>query len=464
MEYESRQIKWYWFLLFLMYCGAVSYLLFSGNPYLYSHQELKAALSSGNVLQKTAIPEHVESNGKVSAVTYFTRYNFEHTGVDPLGTPRLRDYSEFEKHEVQTGIPDFDVKNIVSDSSGFYISGKGPWVVAVGVDGQTRWKFRFRSLSQDRSLWPVLLDETSAYLVHPGGEIVCLNKNDGSIRWVLETDQEIVGMPFLWKDHVIVPTKKLNAIQMILVKRGNGARENATPQIDIKPTYILSDFPAQRSLIAVFDNKVVAINPETWELTWSQLLTDPIKGPAVVVDNMVYVATLGAKVIKIDGSKKGKIDWECDLEKPPASAPSFVPAVNRLTILDTSGTLSSIDVKTGKIAWTYSTENKNPLVDTWSVRLSAKYIEEFKMDWLHKGWTVFSPCATKKFCIFTPNKGQIIEKVQLSGAPLTLPLQFERRWVFLTQSKPGQLSVSHIVEENEIKKLKGATARSAEEH
>lgn len=462
MDYDSREVKWYWLILFSLYCGAVGYLLFSGNPYLYSNKELIAALSSADLLQKSVIPAKPDSPPRTGVSTFFERYNFERTGVDPAGVPRLKNYVEYQKYEVKTGLDDFEFKSVVSDDSGFYVTGKSPWVVAIGLNGEARWRFRFRDLKAEQSLLPVLLDESSAYLVHPEGEIVCLNKTDGSIRWVLETDLPVAGTPFLWQGHVIVPFKAAKEMQLLQVQRTTGIREKATPKLDAKPGFILSYSPVLKALIAAFDNKVVAIDPDNWNSLWTQTLTDPIKGPAVVVENMIYVATLGAKLVKIDGGKKGKVEWEVDLEKPPASAPSFVPAIQRLTILDTSGMLSAVDLKTGKVAWTYSTENKNPLTDTWSVRLSAKYIEEFKMDWLHKGWTVWSPCSNKRFCIFTPNKGQLMERVSLSGTPVTLPLQTDHGWMFLTETKPGQLAILHVMSENDIKKLKAEQAKAAE--
>lgn len=74
------------------------------------------------------------------------------------------------------------------------------------------------------------------------------------------------------------------------------------------------------------------------------------------------------------------------------------------------------------------------------------------MDWLHKGWTIWAPCGTSRFCIFTPNKGQLIQRVSLSVAPLTLPLQVERRWVFFGQ-KGDKYMLSHIAEGKEIRKM-----------
>jgi len=198
---------------------------------------------------------------------------------------------------------------------------------------------------------------------------------------------------------------------------------------------------------------VIALDPDDWQQQWFLTLTDPVKGAAVVVGTQIYAATLAAKVVKIDGAKKGKLEWEADIVKPPVSPPSFLPVVGRLAVLDTTGQLSEIDAKSGKVYWRVPTENHNPLVETWSARLKGAHIEEFKMDWLQKGWTTWSPCYDSSFCIYTP-KGGLITRVRLSGRPIALPLGVDRRWIFLSQSKPGHYVVSQIVEDQEVKKLK----------
>jgi hypothetical protein len=260
----------------------------------------------------------------------------------------------------------------------------------------------------------------------------------------------------LWQTKLIVPVKAEKGIQLLIVNRADGIKEEKMPKLEMKPGFMLSRANASGNLIATVDNKVLAIDPETWTVEWSQTLTEPVRGPAVTVDGMIYVSTLGAKLMKLDGNKKGKLEWEAELEKSPATAPAYLPIMNRLSFIDTGGALVALDAKTGKGLWRMATENKNDLQETWSARLKGNHIEEFKMDWLHKGWTIGAPCSDRRFCIFTPNKGQMVARIQLNGEPLTLPLAHGRRWVFFTRTKSGQYSISHVLEESEIKALRKA--------
>ncbi len=454
MDYESRKVKWYWLFLFLIYSSGAVYVLFQGNPYLYSHLELRTALVSGADAQLTTIPSAPQLAGKTGTPTYYSRYNFERTAIDPLGSPRSRTYEEYEHFPVEHGLKNFDPANIAYDHNGFYITGKNEWVIAIGLDGKVMWKYRFLKAPGERGLLPPMVDESYVYVVHPQGEVVAVNKVTGEIHWLLPQNAEVVANPFIRGDQIVLPVKGTQGVQMILIDRASGTRSEKSPRLEIKPGFHISKAPSAGVLIATVDNKVIAINPETWAIEWSQTLTDPVKGPAVIYENQIFIATLGAKIIKLEANKKGKIDWELDLEKPAASPPAYLPLMHRLSFLDTAGALVAVDAKTGKSLWRYGIENKNVLTETWSARLKGNNIEEFKMDWLHKGWTIWSPCSERRFCILTPNKGQMITRVQLSGEPLVLPLQLDRRWVFFLKGKAGQYLISHVLDEAEIKSVK----------
>lgn len=437
----------------MLFSLAVIYLLFSSNPYLYSHIELRAALLSGEQGDLQTIPSKPDTSAKLGGATFLSRYNWERTATDPLGSGRSKNLIEYEHHKVNHGIEGFDVQNLSSDDSGFFVSGKMPWVAAIGFDGQPIWKYRFLSVPEDRSILPVLLDGENAYLIHPEGHIASLKKRSGAVNWLLSLGQEVIAPPFIWGQSLAIPVKGPSGVAFRMIDRHTGQAEKVKVNLEIKPNFQLSFHEELRVLIAAYDNKVLAIDPETWGVAWAQSLTEPVRGPAVIAEQSVFITTLAGKLIKMDG-RRGKIDWEIDLEHPPASSPSYLPALQRLVFLDAGNGLVTVEAKTGKIFWRNTLENRNPLVETWSARLKANHIEEFGMDWLHKGWTIWSPCSDRKFCIFTPVKGQLIARLDLSGAPMALPTSADRKLVFFTQLKDGEYGVSQVLELSEIKKMK----------
>jgi len=459
MDYESRKVKWYWVFAFCAYCVAVAYLLFKGNPLLYSKLDLRSSLDQGEFVHRQTIPAHPEEIAE-SAPTFYQRYNFQRTATDPQNSPRAKGYEEYEHKAIDFEAENLDAQNVTGDASGFFVSGKTPWAAAISADGSIRWKYRFKDLPAGKAIYPVLVDENSAYLIHPMGDVVCLNKATGEIRWVNSVKSEVVADPVIWKKALIIPSKSSNGVQMIGVDRVTGHVDEDSPNLDLKPGFLLSHAPELGALIATVDNNVIALDPTEWQMLWSVTLTDPIKGPVVVAGTQLYAATLAAKVVKIDGAKKGKVDWEAEIVKPPASSPTYLPAMNRLSILDTSGALSHIDAKSGKVYWRVAAENRNPLTDTWSARLKSKYIEEYSMDWLHKGWTIWTPCYDSSFCVFTPKSG-LITRIKLSGRPVALPVALDHRWLFLSHTKGSEYVVSQMLEDAEIKQIKAEKEKPA---
>lgn len=462
MEYESRRVKWYWLILFVIYSSGACYVLYSGNPLLYSHHELRGALLQSADETVSTIPTEPETLPKVGSQTFFLRFNSARTGLDPSPGVRGKGYEEYEKHEVSTGINGWTPQHILSDQSGFYITSNTPWIVAIATDGTIKWRYRFLQEPTEKGFSPPLLDEFSFFVIHPKGELVALDKQSGHIRWILPLHVNLVADPFIWRGFLILPTKGTKGIELVLINRTDGKKSDESPKLDLKAEFKISQAPGVEQIIVTADNKVLAINPETWAVNWSQTLTEPIKGPATLVENDIYVATLGAKLFKLDGSRKGKIIWETVLEKPAIHSPTVLPIMSRLSLIDAAGALSTVDMKTGKVFWRYGIEAKGALAETWSSRLSAKHIEENKMDWLHKGWTIWTGCGAKNVCIYTPLKGQIINRLVLSGEPIAQPLLVDKRLVFFTQTRPGVYLISHQIEDGEVKRLRKQAAEASE--
>ncbi len=399
---------------------------------------------------------------KPGAPSHFYRYNSARTGVDPSGATRGKGYEEYEKHEVKTGIENWKPEHFAFDATGFYVTGESSWVVALGLDGKPRWRYHFLDSPGERGLLPPLLDEAHAYVIHPSGEVVAFDKANGELRWLLPLKADIVANPFFWGSLIVLPTKGKQGIELVFVSRSNGKPVAENPRLDIKPGFQVAH-ANDDVLIVTVDTKVIAIDPENWAVAWSQTMTEPLRpDPAVIFDNDVFVTTLGGKLLKLDIARKGKVDWEIQLEKPAAAPPTVMPIMGRLAIVDTSGALSTVDIKTGKVYWRYGIDSKGIVMDPWASRLSAKHIEENKMDWLHKGWTIWAMCGERRACFYTPLKGLLINRLNLAGEPMALPLLIPGRLVFFTKVKDGQYVISHQVDDGEMKRIRKEAAEKAQ--
>lgn len=442
MDYESRHVKWYWMLAFTGFCGLTGYLLFLGNPFLYSNSELRTQLGQSTSVAML-IPETRPEAGTLPNEPFTSRTNWARTAqVKPENS------FKWELKEVQNFPLSSDIKftadAMTADGGGFILSDSADTVSSVSFEGHLRWQYRFKEAFGSDGPFSPITDGKLAYLFHPNGQVVTLSAKTGELIWSLDLPFAVAAQPFIWGEKLVAPVRDKNQIALIEIERRNGDMSNRSDKIDIKPGFLASYNESQKLMILTSDNKVVAINPEGWKLVWSQSMTDPIRGYAVNVDNTVLVSTLGAKIYKLDAKSRGRITGEIDLPKPAAGSMTYLPQMNRLNFLSTSGAMTTVDLKSEKVLWTYNIENRNPLNETWTQRLKGAAIEKFKMDWIHKGWAIWSPCSTQRICIYAPNKGALIQRIPLVGRPLTIPIQIDDTWYILVQNGDEEAFISHV--------------------
>ncbi len=447
MDYESRHVKWYWLILFLAYCTLTGYLLFKNNPLLYSNSELRAQIIGKDLGSLKILPENRPSTADLGPEVFPARHDLQRSGQIQPG----RSFT-WELKEVQNfPIPAEDklqIEGVAADTHGFVLTGKSPWVTSVTFEGHIKWRYKFKTLADDQSLFAPLVDKKLTYVFHPSGEAIALSSATGDIVWALTLTDAIVAQPFLWQEQLIVPVREGTSTKLITLKRFNGDEVARTKAIDLKPGFLSSYNSALKLWIFTSDNKVVALLPGDWKPAWAQTLTDPIRGFAINNETSVFVTTLGAKAYKLDAKNRGRVEWEMDLSKSAGGSITYLPYTNRLNFLLTNGVMSTIDAKAGKLLWSYNIENRNTMVETWAQRLKGAAIEKYKMEWLHKGWTIWSPCASKRVCIYAPNKGALIRRIPLIGDPVAGPVQIEDTWYFLVKKTDGELFISHVAHED----------------
>ncbi len=93
--------------------------------------------------------------------------------------------------------------------------------------------------------------------------------------------------------------------------------------------------------------------PEKPSLLWSFKTSDDIKAPPVVCNNTIVVGSLDGNVygLSLDGKLKWKLNTENSVEAPALISGQTVYIGNL------QGSLYAIELNTGRVKWTYSTEN-----------------------------------------------------------------------------------------------------------
>lgn len=439
MDYERRRMTWYWVTLFVIYCMVMIYVVLTGNPYLYTHQEFKHELQSAPEQNPEPVPSvasQLPLPKSLGEQTYRSRMNAERNGDAPSDTTFGKNFVEKQVSPIVAD-SDFKLSLWSADHDGFYLASSDK-ALGYNLDGQKIWEFRFAE--PGKPLSDIISDGGLVYMIQSNGGIVALNKLNGQLQWSNKLRDEVVGPSFISKGRLLIPLKSRTQtdgkaprpmFRFAVIKRETGELQQYSKPLEAKPGFQISMAPELDIWILSYDNKMVAVDPEKLEAVWTQTLTDPILGPVSVVGKSFFVSTMAGKVIKMDGSKKARQEWEVELPRPPVSAPTWLPIMTKLSVLDDQGQLQLIDAKVGKLLWRYNIENKNDLRESWSARLKGSVIQEMTMDWVHRGWSIWSPCSKNRFCIYNPAKGQLISRTSLSGSVASFPIEKDKVFYFL---------------------------------
>jgi len=443
MDYERQRIRWYWITLFVIYSMVMIYAVLTGNPYLYTHQEFKHELQSAPEQNPEPVPSiasQLPLPPNLGEQTYRSRLNAERNANAPAETTYSKNFVEKQVFPIladeKDGGEKFKPTLWSIDRDGFFLANTGA-AVGYNLNGDKIWEFRFAD--QSKPLSDVVTDQGLVYLIQSSGEIVALNKSTGQLQWSNKLNEEVIGPSFISKGRLFIPLKSRPTetkiprpmFRFAVMKRETGELSMFSKPIEGKPHFQISMAPELESWILAFDNKIVAVDPDKLEVVWTQTLTDPILGPVSVVGKSLFVSTMAGKVIKLDGAKKARQEWEVELARPPVSSPTYLPIMTKLSVLDDQGQLQLIDAKAGKALWRFNIENKNSLKETWSARMKGSIIQETGMDWIHRGWSIWAPCAKNRFCIYNPSKGQLISRVSLSGSVVSFPMEKDKVFYFL---------------------------------
>jgi hypothetical protein len=453
MDFEHRRVRWYWVTLFLIYCGVSVYGLLSKNPYLYSHNELKKEIQAEPDQKAEPVPSvanQLPLPASLGEQTYWYRLNVERNAMAPADPPWSEIFNEKEVFPL-VSTEDFRPACWAIDGDGVFIGGANA-AAGFALDGRKMWEYHFPEASK-KPLTDALVDRVMAYLIHPTGEIVAVNKKNGELQWSIRLREEVVGPTFLSKDKIFIPVKSRiesktprAAFRWVILKKTTGEISSFSKPVEAKPDFSITFSPELNNWFLVSENKITAIDGEKLEPLWTQTLTDPIRPPASLSGHFIYLATLGGKVLKLDGSKKGRTEWEVDLEKPLVSAPTLMPVTNKISVMDNMGQLQLIDGKLGKALWHFNIENKNELKETWSARMKGSVIQKMQMDWAQKGWAIWAPCSKNRFCVYNPSKGQLISRANLAGSVLSFPIEKDKSLYFLV-NQGKNWALSHVESE-----------------
>lgn len=451
MDYRPRKLSGLAVTVFLLYTGFVIWSVLSQNPYLYSHFELKSKLAETSDWIHQPVPNRESAAAWTASLAYTADQQ------EPKEKNDVRESSWEEWHRGAINVTDFNMISWIHDEETFYLYSKDR-IVAVNNDGQVIWQYK--ALSEGGDLFRPDVDSKFVYLAQSRGAVGALDRKTGQVVWWNELSTEILQQPLFVKGDMWLLTKSAKTMgksqnqnfEVVLVRRSSGEVVPAEKprDFDAKLVSYWQWSDALDQLIVISDARIYAFSKDLTTL-WNQNLGATIQASPTIIGTSVFVATKLGRFFKLDGKRKGKVDWEAEVEGVPSVPVVFIPVVNGLMVGSEDAYWHYFENKTGQRKWKLKLDNTQNLKTGWPLRMSVKHYEEFKLHWPHKGWTAWVPCGSESLCVIGAEKGNLAMRQSVGGSLDGVP-RFDRFITVVVKSKNG-LEMRQFVGPVEKKKL-----------
>jgi outer membrane protein assembly factor BamB len=173
----------------------------------------------------------------------------------------------------------------VLDDQTIYVTGKEnehDHLYAIEMDGNIKYKLDYgqsweRSYSDTRST-PTIVDG-NLYLISGMGEVVCVNKEDGTIIWKVNAHEQYQGEFHKWGvaesplviDNMVVYTNGGDVASFVAFDRMTGEEVWKTASVGGARTYVspvVYEYGNVRQIIASTSDYVVGIDPQSGNIDW----------------------------------------------------------------------------------------------------------------------------------------------------------------------------------------------------
>ena len=211
-------------------------------------------------------------------------------------------------------------------------------------------------------------------------------------------------------------------VSLIEITKAKGELIKASPWLSALTSEPLTVSSSENHelLVLAQNHLLLAVDRATSNNIWQNELPDKTFAYPVITNEQTFVLTENSHALAFD-TRKGKKNWEVDLESSPSTPMTFIPGHNMLALNMKNGALVTLAVKDGEKKWRSSFEvGKVPRI-SWASRLNNKVITDLKLKWHFKGWSLMSPCANDRVCIFNPENGGQLGAIMTAGEVVGQP-------------------------------------------
>jgi outer membrane protein assembly factor BamB len=156
-------------------------------------------------------------------------------------------------------------------------------LTAINLSGEVLWQVPYgrawtRSYSGTRST--PTIDGKNIYLTSGNGELACVNRKNGKIKWNVDVMKEFEGVFGSWGhaesplevDDKVIFTAAGPKTTMVAFNKKNGDLVWATESLEDKNAFvspILINYNDQKMIVGVAANNILAVNPEDGQIIWT---------------------------------------------------------------------------------------------------------------------------------------------------------------------------------------------------
>ncbi|XGC81984.1 PQQ-binding-like beta-propeller repeat protein [Bdellovibrio bacteriovorus] len=334
---------------------------------------------------------------------------------------------KWQVKDLNNGIHRASKSSPAVDNDGFYIADDTGFLRAYDWQGNLKWQFYSGVSSRGFHSTP-LTDKDSIYFGDYAGYMYCLNKHDGSTRWVTKAGMTIGSSPLL-HNGVLYVGVELNGPDGFLLaldaKNGNwlwnsafiGNHPHSSPALDSA-----SDLLFMGSNTGMLQ----AFNLKDGKEHWSFASKDDIKCSPLVMNDSVYFSSWDGFIYSLN-TKKGTLNWKTALDGGSMSCPSISRDGKTIAITGAKQNFV-LESESGKIRWVSGIENIPNRAQSSPLILSYEKEE-----------TVVFLCDQQGLCFYDLQSGDLKQVIKLTGGFSSSPVYYNGHLFLATSGADGLL-------------------------
>lgn len=282
----------------------------------------------------------------------------------------------------------------------------------------------FEVIEKNQLFKQFLIHKNTVFASTTEGEIYAINLENGTLRWHTKTNYTFSTPLALHNNNLHFLAKNLESTKNFLAAydMNTGAKKWHTKTITGEPFEKLTLAPARDAIIvSMTDGNIFFFNAKDGAIIWKKQLPELPHQAVTSFDQLLITVSQSATLYGIN-LRNGSVRWSHRLKGVPHGPFYRLPQSTLIGVLTNSRHFQVIDLKDGEGQWHHKINDTSQMSKPFSIKLNAKVITEDELKWKRKGWVFAASCSKTRICLFDPDKGRMISRIDLKGEPLSPPL------------------------------------------